>query len=232
MGSKLIRAQTTDLGDLRLGGVILLFDREFGPLFFQNFKGYGNLLDDAEWLLERTPQRSWGFMIRPIIRNEFCGLWIGEYGPLSNRVVRGEMLFDRNSSGISRILLKYANNEISESEVARRLTIKSLKRMLPGSMIIRDFKYYICPMERFYKDCPHIEKIYRAVRERYGAGARIRYSIVADIIFGMKPCDDVIICPLLSSPNRFESIIRLNMALRSRRLGEIKIIERSLVEII
>lgn len=221
-----------DSEGLKLGGVIVLFDREIGALFFQNFRGYGNLSDDAEWLLERTPQRSWGFLMRPIVHNELYGLWIGEYGPVSNRVIREERLFDENSSAISRILLKYGDGEVDEGEVYRRLTIKSLKRRLPNSKIIRDFKYYFCPRERLYRDCPHVERIYRAIKERYGVGARIHYSAVADIIFSMKPCDDIIICPLHSSPNKFESIIKLNMALRSRKIGEIKIIDRSLVEIV
>lgn len=220
-----------NLRKLRLGMAIVMFDRDYGILFFQDFMGYGSLIDDAEWLLERTPQRSWGFMIRPIADGEHYGLWIGEYGPGSNQILREETLFDANSSAVARLLFKYAEHRVDEGELRRRLTLKTLKRRLLNSEIVRGFKHYTCPLERFYRDCPHIERIYRAIRERYNVGSRTRYSLISDIIFGVKPCDDIIICPLLSSPNAFEAIINLNKALRSRRLGEIKIIDGSTVEI-
>ncbi|MEM1530148.1 MAG: hypothetical protein QXL20_01520 [Candidatus Bathyarchaeia archaeon] len=220
-----------NLRNIRLGMAIVMFDRDYGTLFFQDFMGYGSLIDDAEWLLERTPQRSWGFMIRPIFEGERYGLWIGEYGPGSNQIFREEILFDAGSSAISRLLSKYAEHRVDEGKLRRRLTLKTLRRRLSNSEIVRNFKHYICPLERFYRDCPHIEKIYRAIRERYSAGSRIRYSLISDIIFGIKQCDDVIICPLLSSPNALDTIINLNKALRSRRLGEMKIIDGSTVEI-
>lgn len=220
-----------NLRNLRLGMAIVMFDRDYGTFFFQDFMGYGSLVDDAEWLLERTPQRSWGFMIRPITDGEHYGLWIGEYGPGSNQIFREEILFDASSSAIARLLFKYADHIIKEGELRRRLTLKTLRRRLSNSEIVRGFKHYICPLERFYRDCPHIERIYRAIRERYGVGSRMRYSLISDIMFGIKQCDDIIICPLLSSQNALEVIINLNKALRSRRLGEIKIIDGSTVEI-
>ena len=216
---------------LKLGSVIILLDRDFGESFFQDFRGYGNLLDDAEWLLERTSQRSWGLMIRPITDGERHGLWIGEYAPHSNQIIREEIVFSENSSSISKLLLDYANHRISEKKLSKKLTLDALKRKLRESKIVQDFKHYTCSSERFYKKCPYIEKIYKAIKEKYGLGAKIRYSLVAEIIAGIKPCEDVIICPLLSSPNTFERIINLNRALRSRKLGEIKIIDQNMVEI-
>jgi len=216
---------------LKLGSAIVLFDRDFGESFFQDFRGYGNLLDDAEWLLERTSQRSWGFMIRPVIDGERYGLWIGEYAPHNNQIVREEIIFDRSSSSISKLLFNYADHKISERKLSKKLALDTCKKKLKKSKIIQDFKHYICPIERFYKDCPHIERIYKIIKEKYGLGAKIRYSLVAEIIASIKPCEDVILCPLFSSPNTFERIISLNKALRSRKLGEIKIIDRNMVEI-
>lgn len=219
------------LENLKLGSIIVLFDRDLGTLFFRDFRGYGNLLDDAEWLLERTPQKSWGFMIRPIMDSERYILWIGEYSPHTNQIVREEIISDRRASAISKTLFRYANRKISERSVSKRITIEKCKEMLLESKIIQDFKYYICPRERFYKGCPHIDEIYRVIRERYNSGIRIRYSALAEIISEIKPCDDVIICPLLSS-NSFERIITLNEALEGRGLGKIKIINQDMVEII
>ncbi len=217
--------------NLKLGSTIILFDRDFGESFFQDFMGYGNLSDDAEWLLERTTQRSWGFMIRPVADGEHYGLWVGEYAPHSNQIIREEIIFNRNSSSISKILFDYANHKISEEKLSKKLTLNVYKKKLQESRIIQDFKYYACSPERFYKKCPHVERIYRAIKEKYGLGAKIRYSLVAEMIASFKPCEDVIICPLLSSPNTFERIINLNKALRSRKLGEIKILSGNRVEI-
>jgi hypothetical protein len=216
---------------LRLGGAIVLFDRDYGVFFFQDFKGYSSLLDDAEWLLERTPQRSWGFMIRPVTNGERYGLWIGEYGPHTSQIVREELLFDKDSSALGRMLFNYVNHEISEEKIRRKVTLDFCKRKLRNSEIIQGFKYYACPLERFYKSCPHVEKIYEKLEEKYGRGSRIHYSLVADVIFSVKQCEDVLICPLLASSNAFEVIINLNRALRYRKIGEIKIADRSIVEI-
>lgn len=229
LGSKLLQEK---LENLKLGSIIVLFDRDLGTLFFRDFRGYGNLLDDAEWLLERTPQRSWGFMIRPITDGKRYILWVGEYSPHINQIVREEIISDRRASVISRILFSYADHKISERSVSKKITIENCKRILLESKIIRDFKYYICPRERFYKGCTHIKEIHRAIMERYNPGTKIRYSALAEMISEIKPCNDVIICPLLSSSNPFERIIILNEALKRCRLGEIKIIDQNMMEII
>ncbi|MEM2341636.1 MAG: hypothetical protein QXX94_03935 [Candidatus Bathyarchaeia archaeon] len=218
-------------GNLKLGSIIVLFDREFGTLFFQDFRGYGNLLDDAEWLLERTPQRSWGFMIRPITDGERYILWIGEYGPHVNQIIREDIISDRNASFISKILFDHANRKISEKMVNKRITIEICKKLLK-SKIVQDFKYYICPRKRFYESCPHINEIYRVLKEKYSSEEKVHYSLVAEVISEIKPCNDVIICPLLFPPNSFERIINLNEVLKMRKLGEIKIIDQNMVKII
>lgn len=208
-----------------------MFDRDYGIFFFQNFKGYSSLLDDAEWLLERTPQRSWGFMVRPVANGERCGLWIGEYGPHGNQVIREELLFDERSSTLSKMLFDYMNHRISERKIRRKMTLDFFKKKLRSSEIIQGFKYYACPVERLYKSCPHVEGIYRNLEEKYGKGSRIHYSIAAEVIFSVKQCEDILICPLLASSNAIEAIINLNRALRYRKIGEIKIADRNMVEI-
>lgn len=220
-----------ELKNLNVGSAVVIFDRDFGSFFFQDFRGYGNLLDDAEWLLERTQQRSWGFIIRPISRDGCFGLWIGEYGPGSNRIIREEMLFDKNSSNISKNLFKYAGHEIEEEEIAKRIKIDYLKKKLSKSNIIRDFKHYICPEERFYKSCPYIEEIYRAIKKKYGTRVKISCSKISEIISSVDLCHDVVICPLTLPPNATERIINLNKALRSRGIGEIKIVDGDFAEV-
>lgn len=219
------------LKELSIGSVIIIFDRNFGRFIFRDVRGYGNLLDDAEWLLERTPQRSWGFMIRPIIQDGFCGLWVGEYKPDINQVIREEILFSKGSSAISKLLLKYVENKVSEKEINRRVNVDVLKRMLPESNIIQNFKYYICPEEKFYEKCPYIERIYRILGEKYGLFARLHYSQVAEIISNINKCQDVLICPLLASPNTFERILILNKVLKSRKIGEVKVVDKSTVKV-
>ncbi|MBS7654608.1 MAG: hypothetical protein QXR06_04300 [Candidatus Bathyarchaeia archaeon] len=216
---------------LKLIGTIVLFDRDYGIFFFQDFKGYSSLIDDAEWLLERTPQRSWGFMIRPVASGERCGLWIGEYGPHVNQIIREELLFDEGSSALGRMLFDYMNHKVSERKIRRKMTLDFCKKKLCSSAIIQGFKYYACPVERFYKSCPHVERIYRSLKGKYVRGSRVHYSLVADVIFSVKQCEDILICPLLASSNAFEAIINLNRALRYRKIGEIKIADRNMVEI-
>ncbi|MEM2559215.1 MAG: hypothetical protein QXF59_00235 [Candidatus Bathyarchaeia archaeon] len=218
------------LKELSIGSVIIIFDRDFGRLIFRDIKGYGNLLDDTEWLLERTPQRSWGFMIRPIIQDGLYGLWIGEYTPNSNQVIREETLFGKGSSIISKLLVRYIENKVSEREINRRISIDALKKMIPESNIIRDFKYYICPEERFYGKCPLIEKIYKAIGEKYDSFTRLYCSQITEIISSVNKCHDVLICPILASPNALERIIILNKVLKNRRIGEIKINSKGSVQ--
>lgn len=216
---------------LILGSAIVIFDRDFGTLFFQDLRAYGSLADDAEWLLERTPQRSWGIMIRPVTDGERYGLWIGKYGPYSNRVICEEIIFDGGVSAISRILLDYAEHKVDERKIRRVITIDACKKKIRDSRIIQGFKHYNCPAERFYKNCPHVEETYKAIRDKYGLGAKVYYSFVLDVMSSVKQCSDVLLCPFLSRSNPFERIIILNEALRSRKLGEIKVINGNLVEI-
>ncbi|MEM2272865.1 MAG: hypothetical protein QXX56_01450 [Candidatus Bathyarchaeia archaeon] len=219
------------LKDLKLGSVIIIFDRDFGKLIFRDIRGYGSLLDDAEWLLERTQQRSWGFMIRPVIQNGRSGLWIGEYVPTNNQIVQEEILFSKGSSTISKLLLKYAENKVNERKINRRIDVSALKKMLPESNIIQSFKYYVCPEERFYEKCPHIKEIYKAIEEKCGSSTKLYYSRVAEIISSIDKCHDVLICPLLASPNAFERILILNNILRNKKIGKIKIIDKSVIEV-
>ncbi|MEM3716577.1 MAG: hypothetical protein QW145_05405 [Candidatus Bathyarchaeia archaeon] len=216
---------------LSLGSVIVIFDRDYGTFFFRDLRAYGSLTDDAEWLLERTPQRSWGIMIRPVACGEKYGLWVGEYGPHSNQVIREEITFDGGASSISRALFGYAEHRVEEKEVRRIVTIDTCKRKIRGSRIIQDFKHYTCPAKRFYEDCPHVKETYEAIRSKYGLGVKVHYSLILNVISNVKQCDDVLICPFLSRPNPFERIIVLNEALRSRKLGEIRIVDGNLVQI-
>ncbi|MEM2320834.1 MAG: hypothetical protein QXS79_03000 [Candidatus Bathyarchaeia archaeon] len=188
------------------------------------------MLDDAEWLLERTPQKSWGFMIRPIIHEKQYGLWIGEYMP-NNKITREEILFGGGSSTISELLLEYEESRVGEREIDRKIDIETLRRTLPESNIIQDFKYFVCPEERFYNRCPRLEEIYKAIKERCGSAKRLHYSQVAVIISGIDKCYDVIICPLLASPNALERILIFDKILRSRKIGRMKIADRNIIEV-
>lgn len=219
------------LKGIKIGGTIIVFDRDFGKLMFRDVRGYGNLLDDAEWLLERTSQRSWGFMIRPIVHEKQYGLWIGEYMPNNNKITREEILFGRGSLTMSRLLLKYEENRVSEREINRKISIETLKKILPESNIIQDFKYLVCPEERFYSKCPRLEEIYKAIKGRCGSAKRLHYSQVAEIISRADKCYDVIICPLLASPNALERVLILDKVLRSRKIGRMKITDKNVVEV-
>ncbi|MEM0050558.1 MAG: hypothetical protein QXW39_08525 [Candidatus Bathyarchaeia archaeon] len=219
------------LRDLEISSVVIIFDRDFGKLVFRDFRGYGSLLDDAEWLLERTQQRSWGFMLRPVIQNGCYGLWIGEYMPNNNRVIREEIIFSKASSKISKLLMRYAEDKASERKIDRIMDISVLKKMLPESNIIRGFKYYICPEDWIYKRCPYAKEIYRAIEEKYGSSIKLYYSRVAEMMPSINKCDDVLICPLLASPNAFERILILNNILRSSKIGEIKVLDKNTIRI-
>lgn len=219
------------LRDLEIGSVVIIFDRDFGKLIFRDFRGYGTLLDDAEWLLERTQQRSWGFMLRPVIQDGRYGLWIGEYMPNNNQIIREEIIFSKGSSKISNLLMRYAEDKVGEKKINEIMEISVLKKMLPESNIIRGFKYYVCPEDWIYKRCPYVKEIYRAIGEKYGSSVKLYYSRVAEIMSSINKCDDVIICPLLASPNAFERILVLNNILRSSKVGEMKILDKSTVKI-
>jgi hypothetical protein len=202
-----------------------------GISIFQSFRSYNNLIDDAEWLLERTPQRSRGFLIRPVSRCEQDGLWIGEYGHGRSQIDRQDLIFSKNALSLSNIILDYSDRKIAGKAFMKKISVQVLKQKLK-SRIIQDFKYYICPTDRFYKSCIHIEKVYEQLTKKYGKGLRIPYSQVAEEIEKTKPCEEVIVCPLMI-PNLFERVLNLNKALKSRKLGETKLVDRSdTVEII
>ncbi len=215
--------------DLRLKDTIIFFDRDLGLSIFTNFSGYNDFLDDAEWLLERTSQRSCGFLLRPVSDGEREGVWIGEYNHKDNQITRDETLFDRNAALLSKLISDYASHKIGEKEIARRLNIDLLKKKIK-SEIIQDFKYYTCPTDRFYKSCTNILEIYENLKGKYGGGGRIPYSLIVKEIANMEPCREVTICPI-RVPNAFEKILNLNKALKSRRLGEIKFVDPGMVEI-
>jgi len=216
--------------ELKLKDTIILFDRDSGVSIFQNFRGYNNLIDDAEWLLERTPQRSRGFLIRTVSTNGQDGIWIGEYDYNSSQIIRQDIIFDGNSFLLSKMISDYAAHKITEKRIMKKLAIDALKKKIK-SKIVQDFKYYVCPIDRFYHSCIHIEKINETLKRKFEKGKKIPYSLVAEEIAKTKPCEEVIVCPLMV-PNSFESVLNLNKALKSRKLGEIKIISPEIVEII
>ncbi|MEM2111563.1 MAG: hypothetical protein QXX08_06765 [Candidatus Bathyarchaeia archaeon] len=216
--------------NLKLNDTIILFDRDLGISIFQNFRGYDNLIDDAEWLLERTPQKSRGFLIRPVNNDGRDGIWIGEYSYNSNKITRQDILFDRNASLLNKQISDYSAHKIAEKKMIKKLAIDVLKKKLK-SEIVQNFKYYICPVDRFYYSCAHINKIYEALMRKYGRGKKILYSTVAEEIANTKPCEDVIVCPLLT-PNTFERILNLKKAFKARKLGETLFISSDTMKII
>jgi hypothetical protein len=121
------------------------------------------------------------------------------------------------------------NKKISEESLLRRIRVENLRKSL-NSEILRDFKHYRCPSYRFLHECPHVDKIYSRLTERYGKGEKVPYSLVVEEIEGMETCEDVIVCPLFV-PNLFERLLNLSKAFKSRRLGEITFAEPDFVEI-
>ncbi|MFQ6096050.1 MAG: hypothetical protein ACE5NN_07890, partial [Candidatus Bathyarchaeia archaeon] len=214
---------------LQLSDTLILFDKNFGVSIFPNFRGYDNLVDDAEWILERNPESN-GFILRPVSDGSHNGLWIGEYTYHSNEIRRHETLFDENAERISRLIMRYASREVSERELMKKLRIDLLKRRLK-SEIVQDFRYYVCPDDFFYYRCGNIEIVYRSLKEKYGKNIRAPYSSVADDILTLSRCPDVVNCPL-KAPNAFERIYNLNRALRSRGIGEIKFVSPGVVRIV
>lgn len=214
---------------LELKDTIIVFDRDSGPSVFQNFRGYDDLADDAEWLLERFPRKSKGFLIRPISKEGQDGVWLGEYDYNGNQINRQEMLFDSCAAVLSRLISDYAAHRIAEKDVMKRVAISRLKKTMK-SRIIQDFKYYICPVDRAHYSCPHVPRVYEALVRKYGKNTKIPYSLVAKELEATKPCGEVIVCPLMV-PNSFERVLNLNKALKSRQLGEIRLISSDMVEI-
>ena len=216
------------LEDLQLTDIMIMYDRDFGISIFQNFRGYDSLLDDAEWLLERTHCRSRGFLIRVVMKGSKTGLWIGEYLYGKKGIVRQELIFQGYVGNISKAILDYASGRISENNLLRRIRIENLREL--KSKIIRDFKYYYCPSNRFLYECSYVNEIYSRLVEKYGRENQIPYSLLAREIEKIEPCRDVIICPLVAS-NIFERILNLNRALKTRKIGEIKFVTPDFVEI-
>jgi hypothetical protein len=216
--------------NLELKDTLILFDRDLGVFLFQNFKGYNNLADDAEWLLERTPQKSRGFIIRPIHKDKHDGIWIGEYDYRGNQINRHDFLFDSDASVLCEIIRNYVAHKISEKRLMDKLNIEDLRRMLK-SPIVKDFKYFACPLNRFYSSCVQVDKVYDVILKKYGKGKKVSYSDVAREIENAEPCEDVIVCPLIV-PNFFERVLNLNNALKARKLGEIKFTTSDNVEIL
>lgn len=215
--------------DLELKDIIILFDRDVGLSVFQNFRGYNNLKDDSEWLLERTPQKSRGFLIRPVSRDDEEGIWIGEYNYGGNQIDRQDLIFGNVGSALSKLIAGYADRRISEKNFTVKITIESLKKKLKSS-IIQEFKYYTCPPDLFYNSCTHVENVYRELIKKYGKDSGINYMLVADEIAKTKPCEDVIVCPLMV-PNFFEGVLNLDKALKSRKLGAIELLTSDTVKI-
>jgi len=216
--------------ELQLTDTVILYDRDFGVSIFQNFRGYDSLLDDAEWLLERTSRKSRGFLMRVVIKNGKRGIWLGEYTHGERQISRQDFIFEDSAETVSKMIMDYVNGKVSEENLLRNIRIENLRKHL-NSRILRDFKHYHCPSYRFLYECPYVDKVYSRLTERYGRGKRIPYSLLAEEIERIETCKDVIICPL-SVSNLFERILNLNKAFKTRKLGEIRFIAPDFIEIV
>ncbi|MEM2985317.1 MAG: hypothetical protein QXL24_08845, partial [Candidatus Jordarchaeaceae archaeon] len=114
--------------NLELSDTIILFDRDLGVSIFQNYKGYNNLVDDAEWLLERTSQKSRGFIIRPVRKCQKCGIWIGEYDYRGNQINRQELLFDSNTEIYCTMIENFARKRVSEKKIMEKFSLENVGR--------------------------------------------------------------------------------------------------------
>jgi len=215
--------------ELQLTDTVILYDRDFGISIFQNFRGYDSLLDDAEWLLERTSRKSRGFLMRIVIKEGKKGIWIGEYDQGKKQIGRQDFIFGDSAEAVGKIILDYVNRKISEESLIEKIKIEKLRRHL-NSRIIRDFKHYYCPSYRFLYECPYIEKMYSKLIKKYGRNEKIPYSLLAEETEKIERCRDVIVCPL-SAPNLFERILNLNKAFKTRKLGEIRFVAPDFIEI-
>jgi hypothetical protein len=216
--------------NLELKDTMILFDRDLGVSIFQNFKGYNDLVDDAEWLLERTSQKSRGFILRPVRKDGRDGLWIGEYDFRGNQINRQESLFDPEASTLCTAIKNFALRKVSEKRLLEKLSIENLRKTLKSN-IVRGFRFYACPFERFYRSCVQVDRIYAELVMKYGKGVKVHYFKIAKEIEKANPCEDVVVCPLMT-PNLFERVLNLNNALRIRKLGEIKFTGSDNVEIL
>ncbi|MFQ6095363.1 MAG: hypothetical protein ACE5NN_04395 [Candidatus Bathyarchaeia archaeon] len=213
--------------DLRLRDILILFDRDSGISIFQNFRGYDDPVDDAEWILERNPKTK-GFLIRPVSNESRKGLWIGEYAQDGISIRQCEVLYDKGALQANSLIENYINHKITEREMVKKLNVNRLKKKL-NSEIIRNFKYYGCPPDHFYDICGEVKRVYESLKEKYG-DRMIPYSQVADDIPTTVRCSDVIVCPLKAS-NAFERIHNLNRALKSRKIGEVEFVSPGIVRL-
>ena len=216
------------LKDLRLRDILILFDRDSGISIFQNFRGYDNPVDDAEWILERNPKTR-GFLLRPVSNGSKKGLWIGEYAHDGISITRYEVLYDTGALQIGGLIENYNNHKISERQIVKKLNVNSLKNKL-NSEIISDFKYYECPSDNFYNTCSEVKRVYEGLKEKFG-DRRAPYSKVADEILNTIRCSDAIICPLKAS-NAFERIHNLDRAVKSRKIGKIKFVSPGIIQLV
>jgi len=213
--------------DLRLKDILILFDGNSGFSVFQNLRGYDDPIDDAEWILERNP-RTKGFILRPVSYGDKEGLWIGEYGYSSKMIVRYEVLHDKEALQVGRLIIDYGHRKITEREAMDKLSLNSLKEKL-RSEIVRSFKYFECPLEHFYYTCGEVKRVYELLRNTYD-GKMVSYSKVADDTSVIARCSEAVICPL-RVPNAFERIYNLDRAVKSRGLGEIKLISPGIMQL-
>lgn len=213
--------------DLKLKDIIILYDRDSGISLFQDFRGYDDPIDDAEWILERNPKTK-GFILRPVSQEDKEGIWIGEYTHNGNTITRYEVLNDKEALETAELMARYAQRRIAERNLIGKLNIKSLKEKL-RSPIVRDFKYYRCPVEHFYYTCNEVKKTHESLKEKYG-DRKTPYSKVADDIPATAQCSEAVICPLKAT-NAFEKIYNLDRALRNRGLGEITFISPGIVQV-
>lgn len=213
--------------DLRFKDILILFDINSGFSVFQNFRGYNDPIDDAEWILERNPKTK-GFILRPVSCGDREGLWIGEYGYNSNTIVRHEVLCDRAALQVGKSIMNYAHRKITERQVLDKLSVNSLKEKL-RSEIIQRFRYYECPLEHFYYTCREVKRVYDILRNIYD-DKMVSYSKVADDTSAVTKCSEAVICPL-RVPNAFERIYNLDRAVKIRGLGEIKMISPGVVQL-
>lgn len=167
--------------------------------------------------------------MRPVSKREENGIWIGEYVSKYNRVNRQDLLFDKGSSTIYHLIMDYSNGKTSERFVMEKIRLPLLKRMLE-SRIVQDFRYYMCPAQRFYGYCINVEKAYGYLIEKFGKDQVICYSAVAKAIESVNSCDNVIICPL-SVPNIFIRVLNFNKSLNSSGIGKLKFIANGKIQI-
>jgi len=186
-------------------------------------KGFNDLIEDAEWLLERTSTKINGFIIRPIRNGDGEGLWIGEY--IANKITREEKIYDENARKIRKIIEEY--DAEGEEDIKNKIGIDLLREELK-SKIVQDFRYFWCPEKREILKCPNIETIRNKVRgETKKSDGTIRDFEIAGIINDVNknnPCPHTnMYCPL-RDPNEFNRVINYERMVRKYHNDKIKLI--------